>query len=352
MRHRIWLIGLLALLGASPPDKGGLPLRKVDVTEPRQTALIAFDGATEVLYISSLLRPTEKTRILEILPLPGEPTAELADPRVIDRAAEVYNARVQKEMDKRARQRRREQLRAMGIMAVIALPFLAVAAYFISKGRKFAALVTLLFCLLVLVFFAIPGNLASQRSARPETTVEVLSQQQLGPHSITIVKTKVPADISEWVAELFKKEGGDPAAFDQGWRDLLESYVRNGCPYFAVDLIDADPASGPIAPIRYTFATKEPWFPLRISNRGRGPTDVLLMLLLPADAPWSPLDEERSFEIDRGLHDGFTMTPPELKSIDPVLEERFKSTSVQLHAVRWQTRLEFLKSDFVLKRRA
>src|SRR5262245_10953978 len=121
MHGRIWILAALGLLGGSPPDKGGLPLRRVDVTEPNQTALIAFDGATETLYISSVLRPSEKTRILEILPLPGEPTAELADPGVIERAAGVYNSRVEKWLDYWARERRKDNFRVLAISGVVAI---------------------------------------------------------------------------------------------------------------------------------------------------------------------------------------------------------------------------------------
>ena len=347
MRATLWMAGTLTVLFAAPPDKGGLPLAKVDVTEPKQTALIAFDGSTEVLYISSVLRPKEKTRILEILPLPGEPTVELADARVIDRAAAVYNARVQKELERRARQRRREALQRTGVSLVIMAPILTIAIVLARRGHRVTALLTMLFGVFFLFIIATPGMLARSVGA-VETTVEVLSQQQLGPHSITVVKTREPADISAWVEELFRKEGGDPTAFDQGWRDLLESYVRNGCPYFAVDLIDADPASGPIAPLRYTFPAKAPWFPLRISSRGHGASDILLMLLLPGENVWKATFEDQFHEVGR-LYRGFDMSPQELKSIDSVLEDRFKSTTSKLYAVRFQRRLEDLKADFVLK---
>lgn len=345
--RRAWVAGLLALMAASPPDKGGLRLKKVDVTEPKQTALIAFDGTTEVLYISSILRPTQKTRMLEILPLPGEPTADLADPKVIERAAGVYNARVQKELDERTRARRRENLRALICTGVFALLVCVSVIHFLRRRRYLSMLVSVIL-LGISWMLTVPTFLAAQRSGFAATTVEILSQQQLGPHALTIVKTREPADISKWVGELFQKEGGDPAAFDQEWKNLLDSYVRNGCPYFAVDLIDADPASGPIAPIRYTFATKEPWFPLRISSRGRGSSEVLLMVLVPKDSRLRP-SYEAFREASYQMRVGFDLTESEVRSIDPVLADRLKSCAPRLHAVQFASALDELKQDFVLR---
>ncbi|HEU4339394.1 MAG TPA: DUF2330 domain-containing protein [Planctomycetota bacterium] len=345
--RRACIAGLLAVMAASPPDKGGLPLKKVDVTEPKQTALIAFDGTTQVLYISSILRPSQKTRLLEILPLPGEPTAELADPKVIERAAGVYNARVQKQLDERAKARRRENLRALICTGVFALLVCISVIHFLRRRRYLSMLVSVVL-LGIAWMMTVPTFLAAQRSGFAATTVEILSQQKLGPHALRIVKTREPGDISKWVEELFQKEGGDPAAFDQGWKDLLESYVRNGCLYFAVDLIDADPASGPIAPIRYTFATKEPWFPLRISSRGRGSSEILLMVLVPRDSRLKP-SYEALREASMQMRMGFDLSESEVRSIDPVLVDRLKSCSPRLHAVQFASALEELKHDFVLR---
>ena len=46
----------------------------VDVFEPQQRALIAWDGYEEILILSTDLYTSETTQVLEIMPLPSEPS--------------------------------------------------------------------------------------------------------------------------------------------------------------------------------------------------------------------------------------------------------------------------------------
>jgi len=55
-------------------DCGGIPFKaQVVIFEPNQRAVIGFNGQEEILLLSADLRVPEPTKILQVLPLPGEP---------------------------------------------------------------------------------------------------------------------------------------------------------------------------------------------------------------------------------------------------------------------------------------
>lgn len=342
---RLAVAALTAFLVAVP-DKGGLPLKKVDVAEPTQSALIAFNGTTEMLWISSVLRPKEKTRLLEILPLPSEPTVELADPGVIERAAAIYNRRVEEENSRRAAQEHQWRMKLLRAVLPVLLVWLAGVALLLWR-RSYPAGFALFAIGVAAAITLIPGLLAAQRASWDGSTVAVVSEQKLGPHSITVVKTEKASDIADWIEEFIRREKGDASAFDAGWRSVLEAYVKDGFRFFAVDVIDADPMSGPVAPLRYTFAHSKGYFPLRISSQGRGTTDVALFLVA-VGGQWATGDNAYLRSNRQGWRD-FALTPDEAQTVDPVLGSFLKGKPAPFRCVRFQAELPDLKTDFELE---
>jgi hypothetical protein len=51
----------------------------VDIFEPKQRALIAWDGYEEILILSTDLYASEATQVLEIMPLPSVPAVTAKD---------------------------------------------------------------------------------------------------------------------------------------------------------------------------------------------------------------------------------------------------------------------------------
>ena len=58
-------------------DKGSIPFNaNVQIFEPNQRALIAWNGLEEILLLTTDLYASETTKILEVIPLPSEPEVE------------------------------------------------------------------------------------------------------------------------------------------------------------------------------------------------------------------------------------------------------------------------------------
>jgi len=68
------LLFLLAPLGHA--DRCILPVTDADVYGPGQKAIVAWNGQVERLILSTDLYATMDTRVLEILPLPSEPSVD------------------------------------------------------------------------------------------------------------------------------------------------------------------------------------------------------------------------------------------------------------------------------------
>jgi len=74
-------LGLVTMSLAAPAlaDRGMVPITDVSVYGPGQKAIIAWNGNTEILILSTDVRADSNTKVLEILPLPSQPEVEKGD---------------------------------------------------------------------------------------------------------------------------------------------------------------------------------------------------------------------------------------------------------------------------------
>jgi len=75
------LIVLTPFAGTVRGDRGGMPISTVhiDIHEPGQKAIICWDGAEEILVLSTDMRADSPTKVLEIMPLPAAPEIKTAN---------------------------------------------------------------------------------------------------------------------------------------------------------------------------------------------------------------------------------------------------------------------------------
>ena len=60
-------------------DRGMVPITDVTVYGPGQKAIIAWDGKEEILILSTDVRASSDSQVLELLPLPSKPQIEKGD---------------------------------------------------------------------------------------------------------------------------------------------------------------------------------------------------------------------------------------------------------------------------------
>lgn len=84
---------LLVILLVIPvsADRGMIPLTPAILEESEQNAIIAWNGSEEILILSTNIRASNETVVLELLPLPSKPEIERASMESFNKLIEIVN---------------------------------------------------------------------------------------------------------------------------------------------------------------------------------------------------------------------------------------------------------------------
>ena len=222
-------VALLLLLPETPllasADRGGIPLYPtVDILEPGQKAIVAWNGREEILILSTDVRANQSTLVLEFLPLPS-------NPRAVEKANFTSFTKLQEIIRKHT-----------------------------STGYALRGLETL------------KGNELNR-------SVVVTFHEKIGAHDITIVKAENASELAFWVDEFLSRNNAANELSLEEYEAIFEDYISRGFPYFALDLVELSPDYKTVEPILYRFETDFLYYPLRISSLFSGDTNIMLFLL-------------------------------------------------------------------------
>lgn len=290
---RLGFAAVLLAVPAALADRGSIPSRPhVRIFEPAQRSIIAWDGRTEILLLSTDMSASEETAILEILPLPAEPKVA---------KGEIESFRVANRLIERHLPRRREHPRS-------------------KDGTK--------------------GG-----GGEPEPAAEITFHERIGAHDISVAEVKDAAGFVDWVGR-FVAEKNVPIVVSEAYRGLIEAYLRDGFAWFVLDLVDLKTESRTLDPIQYTFATPSLFYPLRISTLEEGNTDVRIIVLTPRLlAKFTGLETERV----RVEHKPFQVAPDELDAISKDMGALLKDTRPYLRIWRCEGTLASFTKDLIVK---
>jgi hypothetical protein len=205
-------------------DMGSIPFKKgVRVVEPKQDAIIAWNGREQLLYLQTTLGASEETKVLEVMPLPSKPNVEAADPGVFTRCKSL-------------------------------LPRVVVRD---SGGASpFSAL----------------GGHTELPAAR------VVERKTIGAHDIRTVELLDTERFTAWVSAEFgiANEGLEiPAPL----LEVIGEYASDGYKWFLFDVVDVKQETAKKTPLRIRFETDNLYYPMRITRTEKGHTTVSLSIL-------------------------------------------------------------------------
>ncbi|MBN2186310.1 MAG: DUF2330 domain-containing protein [Dehalococcoidia bacterium] len=217
-------------------DRGMVPISDVSVYGPGQKAIISWDGKEEIMILSTDVRASGDSQILELLPLPSEPQIEKGDFASFEQVDKL----IQKH----------------------------------SPGPQW------------------------DRSGKVKLTqgegVEIVFHEKIGAHDITAVKAADSAELVQWAQGFLERVGIGHKVSSSKLESLVEDYIGRGIDYFVFDLIEVTSEPKSIEPIIYRFDTNSLYYPLKISTLAEGWTDINLFLLTPqpVDLHWLPQGNE------------------------------------------------------------
>ena len=286
----ICIIGFLLIVLFIPPktcpaDKGGwhVSAKPVTLTESGQRAIIGWGGETEILCLATDVSSSEKTTVIEFLPLPSEPNVTLGSKDTFD-AVEKLLAR------------RNVKLK----MPVV-------------------------------------GGPGPFKESEP---FKITFHERLGAHDITVVKVNRADEFADWVREKAKALTGGQASLPGGIRKLISKYLNKyHCPYFVFDVIEVGPDPQSVEPIIYEFKSSEVFYPLEISSTFHGNTSIDLVLFSRYLVDQHPF-EERLFLLSNYAE----VSASDMKEVFPRLNQLL-GNSAYVQAFRYTGRIDRLRGN-------
>lgn len=192
---------------------------KVTVFEPKQRALIVWNGEEQILLLSTDQRSSEPATVLEVIPFPAEPTVRLGSFETFHRAQE-----------------------------------------FVVRNRTWAV--------------AHPGADAGSVTL-PEEAFRVSFEQQLGAHDLAVFEVKDKGAFGNAVSQYLKEKYElESAPIKPEFLAMIDQYIADGYSWFAFDRIALGDGLQSREPIEYRFATDKVFYPMRISTLEKGETNV------------------------------------------------------------------------------
>ena len=202
-------------------DRGMVPISDVSIYGPGQKAIIAWDGEEEILILSTDVRASGNSQVLEILPLPSKPEVEKGDFASFEQVDKL------------------------------------IKEHFPSHDQFRKSL------------------------QAPGEGVEILFHEKIGAHDITVVKAADSAELVKWAEEFLKDAGIEYRISSPSLELVAGEYMARGINFFVFDLIEVSPSPKSIEPIKYRFDSEFLYYPLKISTLAKGWTDINLFLLTP-----------------------------------------------------------------------
>jgi hypothetical protein len=269
MRIRAWSSGLLLLLagaGAVQADRGAIPFRpEVTIFEPTQRALIAWNGQEEILILSTDLRASRATKVLEVMPFPAEPRVTKGDVAVFRRAVKLINSKI--------------------------------------VHPRFEAT-------------AVQGpNRAAADSPPPG---EITFHERIGAHDVAVARVLNSDGFVEWVNGFLKRASVENPVIPARLRSVVQEYLDDGFRWFAFDVVALENQFKTLEALQYRFPTSALFYPVKISRSNRGETSMELLVLSPTllrTFTGIPLNQIQL------RHEPVSLTSAEVRSLDREMDE-------------------------------
>ena len=257
----------------------------VVVYEPGQRAIILWNGEEEIMLLSTELRASQPTGILEVIPFPAEPEVKLGSFETFEKMQRLL-------FDK--------------------------AMWRVASG----------------------GGVKVDL----DNVAEVTFHEQMGAHEVAVVRVDQPQHFIDWVMAFLQNQDAVNPKIDPRFIGIVEDYLARGHRWFVFDSIDATNTIRSRQPIEYRFKSKSVYYPLQISTLEKGKTTVDLLLV--TRKPVANYGELRfAVKHERGV----SLQGPELDPVSKDWAAFMGPNECAMQRVYIRGRLGDLKEDFIVR---
>ena len=242
-------------------DKGSIPFNaNVQIFEPNQRAMIAWNGYEEILLLTTDLYASESTKVLEVIPLPSEPVVTKGDIEVFWKAIDLINEK-------------------------LAVP------YRLSTSRS---------------------KTEGIEKGEIEPAGEITFHETIGAHDISVAHVLNSQGFIEWVDNYLKSAGVENPQIPEELKTVIAEYLEEGFGWFVFDVVQLgrEPKTNEV--IQYKFITPFLYYPLKITRTEEGYTTIDLLILTPKTGYEYEFTGIPEYRIDF-LHEPISITGQELQ---------------------------------------
>jgi hypothetical protein len=281
-------------------DCGSIPFKPwVSVFEPNQRALIAFNGREQILILSTDLRASEPTKVLEVLPLPSEPKLKECDIKVFQSATDLINRK------------------------------LPPRYYDGTSGMGGGGM----------------GGGGARRIRLPPAG-KVTLEERIGAHDISVTQVLDGRRFVEWADDYLRRQGVAKPKIPAPLKPVIGEYIHDGFRWFAFDVVDLGKETVTKDAIQYRFRTNSLYYPLRITRAETGETNVNLLVLTPGLVR---MPSGKDLDV-RLVHPPIEITHGELRELDEDLNDLLRyGANLRLRTWHVSGKLSEFRRDIVTR---
>ena len=262
-------MGLALLLGVGniSGDCGSVPfVPGVEIFEPSQRAMIAWNGREEILVLSTDLRASKPTKVLEVIPLPSKPTVKQGDVKVFRKATALIN-------------------RKLGARK--------------SAGHNAGG-----------------GGLFSSggKSAPPPPPARVVLHKTVGATDVTVVEVLTGRDFVDWVNKQLKARDVKNPDVPMPLRKVIREYLADGYRWFCFNVVSLGTRIRTKQAVEYRFKSDCLYYPMRITRTETGRTIVKLLVVTRGGIPGETFTGIDASDVAMP-HESLTLTAAELAGV-------------------------------------
>jgi len=274
-------------------DRGSIPFRPdVRIFEPNQRAMIAWNGEEEILLLTTDMKASDSTEVLEVLPLPNEPTVKKGDIEVFKRATHLINKKIRK-------------------------PRLPLHR----------------------------GNGGKGEESKPAG--EITFHKKIGAHDISVAHVLDKDGFISWAGKYLDSLGVENPNIPEGLKNVVGEYLTDEFTWFVFDVISLDKELKTNDAIQYRFKTDFLFYPVKIMSTEEGYTSMDFLILTPQllrNFPGIPLSEINL------KHEPISVTSEELKGLNEEIDELLgHKNNMKLRIWKIEGMISDFKNDLIAK---